>query len=141
MSNKIKCKGTSLKLEIASVYTAIPGLISITLPSQDQETVECDTLDNTDPGIPYCSTGRVEGGSFSAELYYDPADSTQQAISDLIAATPADQDWKVTFADSAASEATFTTAGANFGNVSVALNSMLTATVAGKIDGRITWPT
>lgn len=70
---KIAGKGSVITAEIASIDVPISQAISIELPEQKMETVETDTLDNIDAGIPHDPTGRTEGGEASCELYLDPA--------------------------------------------------------------------
>jgi hypothetical protein len=69
---KIQGKGSSFKVTISSVLTAIAAVIAITLPTQKMETVETDTLDNADAGIPHSPTGRTEGGEAEIEFFFDP---------------------------------------------------------------------
>jgi len=135
---KIKTKGTALNQEIASVLTAVAQLVSITLPECESETTECDTLDNTDAGIPYMPTGRSEGGSASADLFYDPALAGHQALLSIIT-TPAITGWSITFADTATSTWTFDGAGLSFGGTA-AQGEGLKGSVSIKLDGLPTFP-
>jgi len=135
---KIKSKGTTLKQEIASTLTTVAQLISLTLPECESETYESDTLDNTDAGIPYDPTGRSEGGSASAELFYDPALSGHQSLLSVIT-TPATTGWSITFADTAASTWIFDGAGLSFGGTA-AMNGGLKGSVGIKLDGLPTFP-
>jgi hypothetical protein len=137
--SKIKCKGTAIQQKLASVYTSVAQVISIELPEAESETYESDTLDNTDAGIPYDQTGRSEGGSCSFEFFYDPALAGHKALTELIRA-PADEDWKIVFADGASTAWTFTGAGFSLGGT-VALNSGLKGSAKIKLDGIPTYPT
>jgi hypothetical protein len=137
--SKIKCKGTALAQEIASVYTTVAQVISLELPTVESETFEADTLDNTDAGIPYQATGRTEGGSCSGELFYDPALQGHQNLTELLR-VPQDENWKITFADTGSSTWTFTGAGFSLGGT-VALNDGLKASFSIKLDGIPTYPT
>ena len=71
---KIAGKGSALQITISTILVTVAQAISITLPEQKMETVETDTLDNEDPGIPHDPTGRTEGGEVDVELYLDPVD-------------------------------------------------------------------
>lgn len=135
---KVKGKGTVLQQQIGTVYTAVAQIIGMDLPDMESETYESDTLDNANAGIPYDPTGRTEGGSFGFELFYDPALSGHQSLLSLLT-TPADQAWKVIFADTGTSEWTFTAAGFGFGG-SVALNDGVKASCTMKLDGLPTFP-
>jgi hypothetical protein len=136
---KIKCKGTVLQQEISSTFTAVAQVISTDGPEAESETYESDTLDNTVSGIPYDETGRTEGGSLSGELFFDPVLAGHQAITDLLT-TPAEQAWKLIFADAGLTEWAFTGAGISFGP-RVALNDGLKASFSIKLDGIPTYPT
>jgi hypothetical protein len=129
----IKSKGTVLKQEISTVLTAVAQVISWEHSGAESETFEKDTLDNTSAGIPYGQTGRSEGGSFSFELFFDPALAGHQAITDLVI-TPAECDWELTFADTGTTQWPFTGAGVGFG-VTVALADGLKASVSVKLSG------
>ena len=135
---KIKNKGSVLQMEISTVYTAVAQIISMDLPDMEAETFESDTLDNADAGIPYDPTGRTEGGSLGFELFFDPALAGHQALLDLLT-TPADQDWKIIFADTGTTEWTFTGAGFSFGGA-IALSEGLKANCSIKLDGLPTFP-
>jgi len=67
------CKGTILKTTISSLLTAVAQVISLDAGDIEGETYDADTLDNSSAGIPYKSTGRVEGGKVSGELFFDYA--------------------------------------------------------------------
>lgn len=136
--SKIKCKGTALAQEIASSYVTVAQVISLELPTVESETFEADTLDNTDAGIPYQATGRTEGGSCSGELFYDPALTGHQNLTELLR-VPQDENWQITFMDSEDSTWTFTGAGFSLGGT-VALNDGLKATFSIKLDGIPTFP-
>jgi hypothetical protein len=90
-----RCKGTVLSKGVANVLTAVSQVIGIDLPTVEVETFEADTLDNTDAGIIYKPTGRVEGGSLGFELFYDPYSHT--ALEAIFAAPTTTTNWSVTF--------------------------------------------
>lgn len=134
----VKCKGTTLKQELSSVYTAVAQVISLELPEAEAETYEADTLDNTNAGIPYKPTGRSEGGSCSGELFYDPALAGHKALTELIR-LPQAENWKIVFADTGTSEWAFAGGGFSLGGT-VALNDGLKANFSIKLDGIPTYP-
>lgn len=98
---KIKCKGTKLQQDLASVYTDVAQVISFEHSGCESETFDATSLDS---GVfkEYAQTGYSEPGTVSGELFYDPALAGHQNLTDLIV-TPADENWKVIFADSGAS--------------------------------------
>ena len=98
MANKIPSKGSNLQMEISSVYTSIPQLLSISVSGEKSTTYPSTTLDGPvhetrDP------TGYATPADISAEVLYDPDDSTHAAFIALIAA-PVETNFKVLYADS-----------------------------------------
>lgn len=69
---KMKSKGTAFLVSIASVYTAIPALISIDKSGQEDETYDSRTLDG-DAGLTLEPTGFVKPPVISVEYFYDAA--------------------------------------------------------------------
>lgn len=139
--SKVVSKGTVLAESISSVYTPIAQIISLDLPEGETENVESDTLDNTDPGIPYSPTGRTEGGSLSGEMYLDPALSGHKRFTAKLNSplTTLPQNYRVQFADSGSTQWPFSAAGVTFG-ATVAVNDLLKASFSLKVNGRITYP-
>ncbi len=136
---KIKVKGTTLKQNLGGVYTAVAQLTTLNVSGAETETVESDTLDNTDAGIEYDPTGRSEGGSVDGDLLYDPALGGHQNITDLIT-TPAKEDWQVVYADSAETTAGFTSAGVGF-DITMDQGDLVRASFSLKLDGILSYPT
>ncbi len=144
MTVKVKCKGTVLAVDLADTsYAAVAQVIDIDLPDMEMETFEADTLDNESAGIPYFATGRTEGGSFSANIFYDPKDTSHIDWASYLSTTgiidgptPAfEVKAKITFANVAiASFWTFTLAGINMGGA-VALGDGLKVSIGGKLNG------
>jgi hypothetical protein len=135
---QLKCKGTVLEREIASVYTAVAQVLSIDLPKMQSETYEADTLDNANAGIPYKVTGRTEGDSVGFELFFDPALTGHKGMLALLT-TPAAQNWKVKFADAGPSTWTIPSSGFSFGG-KVDMKDGLKAQCSFKVDGLPTFP-
>jgi hypothetical protein len=135
---KVKCKGTVLQHTISASLTAIAQLTSIEVSGSESETWDSTTLDG---GVykTYDQTGYSEPGEVTAELFYDPALSGHQFITDLIAA-PADNAMKIIYADAGVTQQSFTSAGVAFG-ATVAMDNGLVGSVTYKIDGDPGWPT
>ena len=138
---KVVGKGTVLQEEISSVYTAVAQIISIDLPEGVSETVECDTLDNANAGIPYGATGRTEGGSCSGEMFLDPALAGHKKFTAKLTAplTTLPTNYKIIFADTGVTEWIFAVAGVTLGGT-VAVNDLLKATFALKLDEIVAYP-
>jgi hypothetical protein len=134
----VKCKGTVIQQEISSVYTTVAQVISIDLPEAESETFEADYLDQTGAGIPYEATGRSEGGSCSGEMFYDPALTGHQNLTELIR-VPQAENWKIVFVDEETSNWSFTGAGFSLGGT-LALNDGLKASFGIKLSGIPTYP-
>jgi hypothetical protein len=139
---KIRTKGTKLQQKVGTAFVDVAQVISLDLPEMESETFESDTLDNADAGIPYSSTGRVEGGSASGELFYDPDLSGHQDLLDLLTNPPAidsPESWKIVFADTSTSEWAFDGPGFTFGGA-VALGDGLKGTFSIKLSKIPTFP-
>lgn len=138
--SKVRCKGTALQQYIASAYVAVAQVISLDGPDMEAETYEADTLDNTSAGIPYEATGRVEGGSISGEMFYDPALDSHKDLLELLRLPPTTNElWKLVFADADTSEYGFSGAGLSF-SPTVALNDGLKANFSIKLSGIPSFP-
>lgn len=97
MANKLKSKGTSLLQSISSVYTAVPNLISVSLSGEKSETYDGTTLDGTAHKAKP-ATGYIDPLTISAEVFWDPDDTTHQAfVTVMRAATPTN--FKITYTD------------------------------------------
>lgn len=132
---KVKCKGTALQLDIASVFTAVSQLISVTPPSKGTLEYDSTTLDTTTYKESEL-TGYAEAGDLAAEYFYDPELAVQAAIEAAID-TPAETNWKVIFVNSGASEIAFTCTRLEQ-SIAVAMNDGLKASLVGKVDGKPT---
>lgn len=132
-------KGTVLQQEISMSYTAVAQLTSISRSGTESETFESTTLDTANAGKTYAQTGYSEGGSYEIEGFMDPALAGHQAITDLIT-TPADQDWKVIYADTGTTEESFTSAGVGV-DMDAQMDDGLKFSASLKVDGLPTFPT
>lgn len=129
---KIKCKGTVLQIDIATVYTAVAQLISHTPPSMKSLAYDSTTLDTSGAGKESELTGYAEAGNFEAEIFWDPELAVHQAITDAIV-TPAETNWKTIFVNSGASELGYTCTELEFAPA-VNMNDGLKASISGKPD-------
>ena len=139
-------KGCKVQIDTGTAYTDVPNVISIDLPEANNETFEADTLDNPDHGIPYLSTHRVEGGTLSFELFYDPGDPTQALIIDRLedpdnATSGLPVGMKVVFNDNPTTPSTWDVevAGFTLGG-SIVLNDGIKVRVTAKVNKTPAWP-
>lgn len=134
---KIVSKGTVIKQTISMSLTAVAQVISLSHSGAEVETYDATTLDTSGSGKEYSNTGYVEGGSVDLELFYDPALSGHQAITDDVT-TPAERAWEITFSDTTA--AAFTVAGVGFG-FDIDMSDATKGSVSLKLDQLMTYPT
>ena len=133
-------KGTALQESIASTFTAVTQVISIDLPEAENETFEADYLDQANAGIPHKVTNRTEGGSLSAELFYDPALASHKKLVDKLSnPVTTGISMKVVFATTT-NAWTMTVAGVGLGGT-VAINDGVKANVTMKLDGIVSYTT
>lgn len=105
MSTKYSAKGLSLLLNIASVYTAIAGISTLSGPDAEVERVGTTALDSS-VGKEKLPTGYTDAGTVTGTLFFDPANTTHTACTALLAA-PAVKQWKTTFSDVAPTSWTY----------------------------------
>jgi hypothetical protein len=129
---KIKSKGTSLLMSIATVYTAVPQLTSLTVSGEksmkyDSTVLSGGTFKTYDP------TGYTEPSSISAGVFWDPADTVHVAFRALIA-TPVATNFKITYADTAPTSEIYS--GTSFGmDKDVQKDNAVTATLTIETSG------
>mgnify|MGYP005660880461 CR=1 FL=1 len=128
-----KCKGTLLKVEVASVSTTVAQVMEITPPKSKSLDFEAETLDQAGVGVPRELTGGTDTDPFSATLFWDPVLAVQAAIQAAID-TPAKTVWQLLFVNAEASTIDWNSAGLEFGAV-VAARDGLKAELSGNIDG------
>jgi len=105
----------------------------------ESETFDATTIDTSGAGKEYSQTGYTEGGNFNFTIFYDPALSGHQAITDLLT-TPAECVWNITFTDTGPSTSAFTSAGVSF-SFTGAMNDGLKADVGLKLTGLMGYST
>jgi hypothetical protein len=134
----VKCKGTKIQHTVSASLVDIAQVLSIEHSGSGSETFESTTLDG---GVfkTFAPTGYSNPGTVSAEIFYDPALVGHQAITDLIA-TPATNAMKLIYADTAATNQSFTSAGVEFGNT-VDMADGLKGSITYTVTGDPGWPT
>ena len=134
----VKCKGTKLQHTVSASLVDIAQILSIEHSGSGSETFDSTTLDG---GVykTFAPTGYSNPGQVSAEIFYDPALAGHQAVTDLIA-TPATNAMKIIYADTAATNQGFTSAGVEFG-ATVAMDDGLKASLTYTVTGDPGWPT
>lgn len=133
----VKCKGTKLQHTVSASLVDIAQILSIEHSGSGSESFESTTLDG---GVfkTFAPTGYSNPGEVSAEIFYDPALAGHQAVTDLIA-TPATNAMKIIYADTAATNQAFTSAGVQFG-ATVAMDDGLKASLTYTVTGDPGWP-
>lgn len=138
MATKIASKGTNLQLSISSVYTTIASVSDLDGPSAEPGIFNPTTLDGG-VGIPTKLTGYVAGGTMSFNGYFDPVETTHQALTDLLT-TPAVSNWKIVWSDAATTAWTFAGVLTQF-SPSATVDDGLKFAASIQVDGIPTYPT
>ena len=133
----VKCKGTKLQHTVSAALVDIAQLLSIEHSGSGSDTFESTTLDGSAYKT-FAPTGYSNPGEVAAELFYDPALAGHQSITDLIA-TPTTNAMKIIYADTAATNQSFTSAGVQFG-VTVAMDDGLKGSITYTVTGDPGWP-
>ena len=129
---KVKCKGTLLKLEVASVLTTVSQLISVKPPASRSLSFDASTLDTSGAGMEKALTGWAEADDFEAEIFWDPDLAVHDAINTDIA-TPAETTWQILFVNTGASTLDFVCAGLEI-SPAVDMADGLKASIKGELD-------
>lgn len=129
---KVKCKGTLLKLEVASVLTTVSQLISVKPPAKRSLSYDSSTLDTTGAGMEKALTGWAESDDFEAEIFWDPDLAVHDAINTDID-TPAETTWQILFVNTGASTLDFVCAGIEL-SPAVDMADGLKAGIKGELD-------
>lgn len=134
----VKNKGARLQHTVSAALADIAQLTGFEISGSKSNTFDSTILEG---GVykTKAQTGYSDPGTVTAELFYDPALAGHQAITDLIA-TPADNAMKIIYADTGASEQSFTSAGTEFG-ATIAMDNGLKGNVTYEIDGDPGWKT
>lgn len=133
-----KNKGARLQHTVSAALADIAQLTGFQHQGSKSNTFDSTILEG---GVfkTKAQTGYSDPGTVSADLFYDPALAGHQAITDNIT-TPADNAMKIIYADSGATQQSFTSAGVEFG-VTVAIDDGLKGSVTYEVDGDPGWPT
>ncbi len=75
---KIKAHGTAFKVDISATLTLVPGVKTFSFPAIKARTE--DVTDHDSAGWAEHMNVLNEGGEFSIEVSWDPADTTQQYL-------------------------------------------------------------
>jgi hypothetical protein len=115
---KLGVMGTVFQMDIATVYTAVAQVISISQSDRGDQTFNADTLDNAADGNSViwgvkAQTGITEPGKLGLELFLDPTNAGHQAIVGAIG--KGNQNWKTTYANTSGVAEEYTSAGIKIG--------------------------
>lgn len=102
---QVAAKGTKIQLDIASVYTDIALLESLSGGGAEVNTYDATHLGSS--AVEMKPTGFAKGKDVSFDCFFDPVEATHQALTDLLNA-PAVSNWKIIWSDSANTEWAFT---------------------------------
>lgn len=94
----MKSKGTVFKITIASVLTAVPGIVSIDKSGEEGESMDVRALDSS-AGLPMASTGFVKPPTIGFDFLVDRANAVHVAMYALMRA-PATNVVTLTYTDS-----------------------------------------
>ncbi len=125
--------GTLLEHGIASSYTAIAQRVSIEGPDWKVGEADTTTLDDT---VKKFRPTIAESGEVDMKIYYDPASATHAILTGLMV-TPASNQWRITFTNTAAGKYTFTGFLTGFKPTGMTVEGNLEADVKIRIDGLI----
>lgn len=73
-------KGTLLKQTISSTLTTVAQVFSVKSPKGKPDTFDATTLDQSGVGKVKLPTGYVDGGTLTAELFFDPGLAGHKAL-------------------------------------------------------------
>lgn len=127
-------KGTSLLMEISSVYTAFPQITSLSISGEKVETFDSTALDGGAQKTK-ANTGYVENPTISGECFFDPDSTVHSAFRTKIR-TPGANNFKVTYTDTTPTSEVF--AGLGLGmDYTVAMNDGVKASFTIETTGAI----
>lgn len=131
----------TFKTEISAVYTTVAQVRDINGPNMSRDTIEVTTRDSAGQAREYLA-GLLDNGEVTFDLVYDPDDSTHSASATggliTLLAAGTSNNFRVSFADSTATTATFSGIVTGF-EPTMPLNGAQTASATIKITGAITW--
>ena len=139
MATKAPSKGSVLQVSISASFTAVSETIDISTSGAGLEFYDSRTL-GAGVGLPKDLTGHANGGQVSWSMFWDPADSTHQHLTDSIT-TPAKESMKLIFADSGTTEWTWTGITSGGPDVNLTGNDGAKASFTQEVDGLIVYAT
>ena len=136
---KLRGKGTNLQLTISASLTTIAQVESFSIAESDPETVETDTLDNTDESILMTNTGRASVPTITGTLIFDPGAATHEFLIDTEALPPTTAiAGKIVMTNS--NEITFNCIGVGLG-MTIAAGDVVKAPFTLKLESKPVYPT
>jgi hypothetical protein len=141
-------KGTLLKKSISSTLTTVAQVFSVKAPKGKVNTFDGTTLDQSGVGTVKLPTGYSDGGTMTAELFFDPGLASHKALYAEIVAP-------ITYVSSALAVPAYTIVWSDSQNggptswpfsgwpsleVTAALGDGLKATFEVELDGIVTYP-
>ena len=131
--------GTKIEFTVSTAFDTELGLVlSIEGPSATRADVDTTTLDNASEYRTFIS-GLADPGEITMEVALDPANATQQAITDLLD-TGDETDWKITDGGAVVVLATFKAYVKSYAP-SFPLDGMQTASITLKCSADPGWVT
>lgn len=140
---KYASRGTLLKLTISASLTTIAQVRSIRIGDTTTDVLQVDALDDSGISHDFINAGTATQDDITAELFYDPDNSTHTAVTGFIAsntALAAGIAGSVVFPDGTPDSGTFTAIGLGFGST-VTQGEALVGNLTIKLDGVFIWPT
>lgn len=137
MATAYPAYGTCLQQEIASVFTDIAQVRSITGPSIAKASIDSTHLKSPN-GWRENVAGLKDGGEVTFELLFDPAETSHQEILDLLDEDQA-TNFKIIWSDDASTEWPFA-ATLQSASPTAELDGLLLMSVTLKVSGEITFP-
>ena len=142
--SKYASKGIVVKLDVATVLTAVSQILTVKLPGMKSLDFESTTLD-TELFKERDMTGFSEADSFEAEMWFDAELATQAAIlehvnpADPVNDPPTKSTWELTLPDVSATNTgttiDFDCAGLEISD-SLAMDTGIKRSIKGALDGR-----
>lgn len=131
----------TFKTEISAVYTTVAQVRDINGPNMSRDMVEVTSRDSTGQAKEFLA-GLLDNGEVTFDLVYDPDSTTHSASATggliTLLAAGTQNNFRVSFADSTATTATFAGLVQQF-QPTMPLNGAQTASVTIKVSGQITW--
>lgn len=132
--------GVLLQIDIASTFTTIAEVTSLSGPSISRDAIDVTSMDSTNGWREFIG-GVIDGGEVTAEVNFLPAAATHQAVTDLLADyTQAPGSFKIVWTDSGTTEWAFSGIVTDF-SPGAEIDGQLTASITIKVSASMTLPT